>query len=172
MKLLLVRHAIAEERQDWAKTGKSDNLRPLTREGRDKMRRVASAMAAAAPEIDLIASSPLTRTMQTARIVSAAYADAEIVKLESIAPDGTHEDTIAWLAKHSNLRCVAMVGHEPSLSELLTTLLVGSPRDFFEFKKGGVAQLSFSGKPAAGSAKLDWAVQPAMMRVVAKGLRA
>ncbi len=172
MKLLLVRHAIAEEREDWAKTGKGDNLRPLTRDGREKMRRVAAAIASVVPDLDVVASSPLTRAMQTAKIVSAAYSDLEIVRLDSLAPDGSFDGVIEWLEKHTNQRCVALVGHEPSLSGLLASLLVGSPAPFFEFKKGGVAQLSFSGKPAAGGAKLDWAIPPAMMRAVAKATRA
>ena len=37
MQLLLIRHAIAEEQEDFAKTGKDDRLRPLTDEGRKKL---------------------------------------------------------------------------------------------------------------------------------------
>ena len=45
MKLLLIRHAIAEEREDFARTGKDDRLRPLTDEGRKKMKQAARGPA-------------------------------------------------------------------------------------------------------------------------------
>jgi phosphohistidine phosphatase len=167
MKVLLVRHAVAEERQDFAKSGKDDSLRPLTRDGRAKMRRVATAIASLVPEIDIVASSPLTRTMQTAKILAGAYTDLEIIRLDSLAPGGSDRETIEWLATHSNLRCVALIGHEPDMSSLLAAL-TGSPTPFFDFRKAGAAHVSFADKPEAGAAKLDWAVPPSMLRVVAK----
>ena len=36
MRVLLIRHAIAEDRADFAKTGQDDGLRPLARDGRRK----------------------------------------------------------------------------------------------------------------------------------------
>ena len=49
MKLLLIRHAIAEEREDFARTGKDDRLRPLTDEGRKKMKQAARGLRKIAP---------------------------------------------------------------------------------------------------------------------------
>jgi phosphohistidine phosphatase len=166
MKVLLVRHAAAEDRQEFASTGKPDTQRPLTRDGKEKMRRLAQAAAVLVPDLDVIASSALTRAMQTARLLSAAYSDTEIVRLDSLAPEGSHSAVVEWLAKHANLRCVAMVGHEPSLGALLALLTIGGPTSYHDFKKGGMALLSFQGKPAAGSARLEWALTPAVARLV------
>ena len=166
--MLLVRHAIAEERQDFAKTEKPDSERPLTREGREKMRRVARAAAAIVPDLDVIASSPFKRAMQTARILAAAYTDVEIVRVKSIEPGGDHDATIAWLQERSNLRCVAVVGHEPSLGELLTKLSLSNGPIIHSFKKGGMALVSFHGKPAAGEAKIEWIISPAVARLVSR----
>jgi phosphohistidine phosphatase len=44
MKLLIVRHAIAEEREDFARTGKDDRLRPLTDDGRKRMKQGARGL--------------------------------------------------------------------------------------------------------------------------------
>jgi phosphohistidine phosphatase len=171
MKTLLIRHAIAEERGDFAETGKPDSERPLTREGRSKMRRITSGLASLVPEVDLIATSPYTRCLQTAKIVGAAWPDAEIVRLPSLEPNGSHEATLEWLAERSHLRCVAVVGHQPSMGELLTLLLECGDKDFFEFKKGGSALVSSEGKSPARGAVLEWAIQPAALRLIAKGKR-
>ena len=61
MQLLVIRHAIAVEREDFARTGKDDRLRPLTDEGRKKMKQGAKGLRQLAPRIDLLATSPLTR---------------------------------------------------------------------------------------------------------------
>src|SRR6478672_122417 len=58
MKLLLIRHAIAEEREDFARTGKDDRLRPLTDEGRKKMKQGARGLRRCVPAFDLLAPSP------------------------------------------------------------------------------------------------------------------
>ena len=69
MKLLLIRHAIAEEREDFEKTGKDDRLRPLTDEGRKKMKQAARGLKEVVPHVDLLATSPLTRAAQTGAIL-------------------------------------------------------------------------------------------------------
>jgi phosphohistidine phosphatase len=70
MKLLIIRHAVAEERDAWANTGKSDDERPLTTEGRGKMARNARGLREGVPSVDLVATSPLVRARQTAEIVA------------------------------------------------------------------------------------------------------
>ena len=172
MNLLLVRHAVAEEREEFAKTGKRDSERPLTREGREKMRQAAHGVASLLSNLDVIVTSPLKRTVQTARILAAAYTDVDVVRLESLAPDGDHAGTMEWLSRNAHLRSVAMVGHEPSLGELFALLASGRDAPFFEFKKGGVVLLSLGKKPAPGNGRLEWAVQPAALRLISKSKRA
>jgi phosphohistidine phosphatase len=169
MKVLLVRHAPAGDRQEFARNGKADSERPLTREGRAKMRRAAQGVMSLVPELDMIVSSPLTRAMQTARILAASYSDSDITRLDSLSPGGSHDATIHWLAKHSNLRTVALVGHEPGLSELFSNLVSGSDDTLTDFKKGGMALVTFQGKPAPGGATLNWLVTPAILRAIAGG---
>src|SRR5690348_13977000 len=113
MKLLLIRHAIAEEREDFAKTGKDDRLRPLTDEGRKKMKQVARGLQEIAPEIDLLATSPLTRAAQTGAIVDTVYGGLKEVEIEELSPDSTPADFLLWLRKRKE-DCIAAVGHEPS----------------------------------------------------------
>jgi len=167
MKLLLIRHAVAEEREDFAHSGKDDRLRPLTDEGRKKMKQAARGLHALVPEIDLLATSPLTRAAQTGAILDSVYGGLEEVEIEQLAPEATPEEFLRWLRKQK-VDTVAAVGHEPSLSQILSWLLTGTDRKLFAFRKGGACLLEFSeGEPAGGTAMLLWALTPAQLRALA-----
>ena len=166
MKLLLIRHAIAEEREDFAKTGKDDRLRPLTDEGRKKMRQAARGLQTIAPEIDLLATSPLTRAAQTGAIVDSVYGGLKEVEIEELSPESTPNDFLRWLRKQK-AGCIAAVGHEPSISLILSWLLTGSERRIFAFRKGGACLLDFPDEVGAGTATLAWALTPGQLRELA-----
>ena len=97
MRLLAVRHAIAEEPEVFARTGRDDRLRPLTDEGRKRMRRGARGLRSLVPQIDLLATSPLIRAAQTGAILDAVYGDLPAVEIEQLAPEATPQDFLAWL---------------------------------------------------------------------------
>ena len=66
MDLLIVRHGVAEDKEAFAETGKSDDERPLTDKGRKKMKRVSRGLRAIIPDIGLLVTSPLARAHETA----------------------------------------------------------------------------------------------------------
>ena len=166
MKLLLIRHAIAEEREDFARTGKDDRLRPLTDEGRKKMKQAARGLHGLVPGIDLLATSPLTRAAQTGAIVDSVYGGLKEVEIDPLAPEAAPGDFLRWLRKQK-AGTVAAVGHEPGISLILAWLLTGAERPFFAFRKGGACLLEFTGEVAAGKAVLLWALTPAQLRALA-----
>jgi phosphohistidine phosphatase len=166
MKLLLIRHAIAEESEDFAKTGKDDRLRPLTDEGRKKMKQAAKGLREIAPAIDLLATSPLTRAAQTGAILDSVYGGLQEVEIDELAPEATPEDFLLWL-RQQKAECIAAVGHEPSLSLILSWFLTGTERRIHSFRKGGACLLEFSGEVGAGTATLLWALAPAQLRALA-----
>lgn len=166
MKLLLLRHAIAEERDDFARTGKDDRLRPLTDEGRKKMKQGARGLRRVLPEIDLLATSPLTRAAQTGAIVDSIYGGLSEVEIEELSPEATPTDFLRWLRKQKAEILVA-VGHEPSISLILSWLLTGSERRIFSFRKGGACLIDFAGEVGAGTATLLWALTPGQLRDLA-----
>ncbi|MBW8873369.1 MAG: histidine phosphatase family protein [Acidobacteria bacterium] len=167
MKLLLLRHAIAEEQEDFARTGKDDRLRPLTDEGRKKMKQGARGLKQVLPGIDLLATSPLTRAAQTAAIVDSVYGGLAEVEIEELSPEATPTDFLRWLRKQK-AETLAAVGHEPSISLILSWLLTGSERRLFAFRKGGACLLEFSGEVGAGTATLLWALTPGQLRDLAE----
>ena len=168
MQLLVIRHAIAEEREDFARTGKDDRLRPLTDEGRKKMKQGAKGLRQLAPRIDLLATSPLTRAAQTGAILDTVYGGLSEVEIEELSPEATPTDFLRWLRKQK-AECIAVVGHEPSISLILSWLLTGSERRIFSFRKGGACLIEFSGEIGAGTATLLWALTPAQLRDLADG---
>jgi phosphohistidine phosphatase len=166
MKLLMIRHAIAEESEDFARTGKDDDLRPLTDEGRKKMRLAAKGLRGIVPAIDLLATSPLTRAAQTGAILDSVYGGVKEVEVAELAPDSTPVDFLRWLRKQKG-ETVAVVGHEPSISLFLSWLLTGTERRIFSFRKGGACLLEFPGEIGAGTATLLWALTPGQLRELA-----
>ena len=166
MKLLLIRHAIAEEREDFAKTGRDDRLRPLTDEGRKKMKQAARGLREIVPEIGLLATSPLTRAAQTGAIVDSVYGGLKEVEIEELAPEATPNDFLRWLRKQK-AEVLAAVGHEPSLSLILSWLLTGNERRLFAFRKGGACLLEFPDEVGAGTAILLWALTSGQLRDLA-----
>ena len=166
MRLLMIRHAIAEEREDFARTGKDDNLRPLTDEGRKKMKQNARGLKKLVPEIDLLATSPLTRAAQTGAILDSVFGGLSEVEVEELAPDAAPREFLRWLRKQKG-DCVAVVGHEPSISSILSWLLTGGERRILAFRKGGACLLDFPDEVAAGGAILLWALTPAQLRRLA-----
>jgi phosphohistidine phosphatase len=168
MRLLVIRHAIAEDRDEWAFSGKPDAERPLTRDGRDRMRRAASGIALEAPRLDLIATSPLVRAVQTAEIVADEYDGKELTVVGELSPECAPETLLPWLRSHEPDTTIAVVGHEPHLGFLVGWLLTGRHESFVELKKGAAVLLEFDDPPAAGNATLLWALQPGQLRRLRK----
>ncbi len=164
MQLLIVRHAIAEERDDFALTGKPDDLRPLTNKGRNKMRKNVRGLLKLVPHINLIATSPLVRAMQTTEIVAKEYFNPPQETLPALAPRGAAQSVLAWLQQQPTHDLVALVGHEPELGELATWLLSGKPDTWLPMKKGGMCLLDFPDKIAPAEADLCWLLTPAQLR--------
>src|SRR5688500_2542867 len=90
MRVVVIRHAIAEDQDEFAKTGRGDGERSLTKEGRRKMRAGAAGLRTIVEQIDVLAASPLERAKQTAEIVREAYGDSlkttEVAALEPTKP--------------------------------------------------------------------------------------
>lgn len=164
MQLLVIRHAIAQEREEFAATGRDDSERPLTAEGRDKLRRGLPGLRRMVPRIDLLASSPFTRARETAELVGEAYGIDEIKTVDALVPDGALQDVQSWLQRRSSAKVVAIVGHEPQLGELVTWLMSGLREGRVEMKKAGAALIEFDGQPGPGVGVLRWLLTAGQLR--------
>ena len=168
MHLLIIRHAIAEDRDSFASSGKSDDHRPLTDEGRSKMKLGAEGLRIIVPDISLLAASPLTRAQETAEIVGKEYGLEIGATTDSLRPRAAFTEFTTWIAEHGNQDVVAAVGHEPHLSALTTWLICGDKQSHLELKKGGACLVAFSGVPKKGGGTLEWVLHPSHLRAIAK----
>ena len=168
MQLLIVRHGIAEDKADFAKTGKSDDLRPLTAEGKDSMERIAAGLRTIVPRISVLATSPLVRARETAEILARAYEIEIEAMTDALLPNAAFEQFIDWIGNRGKREVVAVVGHEPHLTGLATWLMCGTSECHIELKKGGACLLTFRVAPTPGSGTLDWLMYPKHLRALAE----
>jgi phosphohistidine phosphatase len=163
MELYCLRHGLAVD-QDTEGIHK-DAERPLTAEGKRKMRAVAKGMRAMGLEFDVILSSPSVRAWQTAEIVAVAMdARDRLILEEGLAPEGSPKQVVESL---NNLdprpEQVLVVGHEPCLSELVSLLVAGNAALEIVLKKGGLCKLSAESFKPARCAALEWLLTPRQM---------
>lgn len=163
MKLLLVRHAIAEDAETFSADASADARRPLTEIGRKKMRKGANRLRAQLERMELLACSPLVRARETAEIIARAYGDVPIVERPELDYRFPPEAVVDWLAQCPEETIVA-VGHEPQLSRLSGLLLAGESRSLIVFRKGGAAFFEFPGRAAVGKGVLHWVLTAGQLR--------
>lgn len=164
MQLLIVRHGIAEDHEAWAP--RDDESRPLTDDGKKKMKEAAKGLHSLVPKLDVLASSPLTRAMQTAMILSKLYDKGEPQKVDALAP-GQHPSAFTtWLRSQAARKTVAVVGHEPSLGTIISWLAAGVEQSFVELGKGGACLLDLGERIDAGQALIEWVLRPSHLRAL------
>jgi phosphohistidine phosphatase len=168
MRLLVIRHGPAGDRDEFAFTGRPDSERPLTKEGRTRMKRAAQGLAEIVDKPAVVATSPLTRAVQTAELVASACGAPAPAVLEELGPERPADDLLPWLRTHPADALVAIVGHDPHLTFLTGWLLTGRHESFVELKKGGAVLLDFDDPPAPGGATLLWALAPGQLRRMGK----
>jgi len=168
MKVLIVRHAKAEDRDAFAAQGKPDTQRPLTEAGRKQARKAGEALKEMLPRIDVLATSPLVRALDTARLIAKAYKKLSPAELPALAPGTSEKALLTWLQQQPADATVALIGHEPDLSRVATWLLTGRSGAIMEFKKGGACLLEFAQTPEAGRATLAWLLTAGQLRRLAR----
>ncbi|MGK2962823.1 MAG: phosphohistidine phosphatase SixA [Gemmatimonadaceae bacterium] len=164
MNLLIVRHAIAEDREDFAETGQPDDQRPLTDQGKRKMKKAARGLQRAVDNIDHLATSPLTRAAQTAEIISEVFGIGGAEVVPALVPGARPEEFVEWCAPHGDRNVVAIVGHEPHLSSLAAWLTGEAGGSEIDLKKGAACLIEFDGAAARGGGTLRWLLTPRRLR--------
>ena len=152
MKIYLVRHGKAAD-----EGYRVDADRPLTDDGRARMRATARAWAKEAPSApELWLVSPLVRAVQTCEIcVDAFKVDGPVEVTRALEPEAPISQIVERL-DGERIDSIALVSHEPLCSALASHLLA---RSFANgFKKGAV--LSMKRTEADKPAKLVWYLEP------------
>ncbi len=162
IELYLIRHGLAGEHGTYA----NDDERPLTPEGQQKTKRVAEKLRSLDLGINLMLTSPLVRARQTAEILYSAGVGAQLQESADLAPTGTLEHWLGWFDQWRQTadQRLALVGHEPCLSEWAEQLLWGSVAHSIVIKKAGVIGLLLpeTGDPR-GESQLFWLTPPRLL---------
>ncbi|MDD1697084.1 MAG: phosphohistidine phosphatase SixA [Methanoregula sp.] len=163
MDLFILRHGKAEKSSDVT----PDSARALTREGKEEVKKVALWMKVNNIRFDAIATSPLKRACETAKIVAAVLDQKDRLTVwEELAPGGD-PDTICYHASEYNENAtVLIIGHEPGLSMLISKIIGDTGDASITLSKAGLAKIqnySFTRQP---SGDLRWLLTPKHMRLI------
>ena len=166
MNLYLLRHGIAVDRG--SPYYPSDDDRPLTPEGQQKMLQAARGMKALRLAFDLILSSPVLRARQTAEIVAGVF---DTMNLLSFSPHLSTSGDARALVKQLNeqyadRKDILLAGHEPYLSGMVSRLVSGEQGLAIDYKKGGLCLLQAETLRWGKCAALCWLLTPGQLRAI------
>jgi phosphohistidine phosphatase len=156
MQIYLLRHGIAED----AKPGSPDAERPLTAEGRDKLRRVLKRARTADLDPTLILSSPYRRAMETAAVAAEVLAyKGEIVRTRALVPEASPFDAWEEIRKRKDERAILLSSHEPLMSSMAAFLL-DSPALQVDMKKAALVRIDCERLGPKPAGVLKWMLTP------------
>ncbi len=158
--LFVMRHAEAEE----ALPDMDDAQRNLTKKGKKATRAVGRWMARNDLCVDRIASSPLTRALKTARILSEELEGPEPVTVPELAGQASAKDlALALAGLFEGADTVLVVGHQPQLGQLVSLLVTGGIFGRFELGKASLCRIVCEEFRPGKCGSLDLLVRPDLL---------
>jgi phosphohistidine phosphatase len=165
MKLILVRHGLAAERELFERQNKDESQRPLVIKGRKRSQVMAVELKSWIQDVDLLVSSPYLRAKQTAELFRQSLVPKKYFESIELIPSAPPMAFAGWLRSNAALATkVVVVGHSPQLDLFASWCLSGRLESFIEIKKSGILGLEIESfhdfKP--GHAELRFLVSPKM----------
>ena len=159
MIVYFLRHASAGQR---LASPKKDEKRGLDKEGIEQCGYVGRALAALDVQVDIIISSPLKRSTQTAALVGNEMGHEGKLQIEAaLRPQASFADFRKMLDKYASQEAVLVVGHNPNLSEFLGRLVSQTGCEAsLDLRKGAVARVELR----RNSGSLHWCLTPKILR--------
>ena len=156
MNLFILRHASAGTRRA---NPLLDIKRPLDKDGKRYCLQLAHVLNALKIQFDLVVSSHLKRSLQTASLVGTETGYESAIQIsKALAPDATLRDFQRLLHDCRDRENVLLVGHNPNISAFLGSLLVPTASHataHVRLRKGSLARLSLARGPATLQSLLD-----------------
>ena len=161
MFIYFLRHASAGQR---VTNVKKDEKRGLDKDGIQQCGYVGRALAALGVHVELILSSPLKRSSQTASLVGNEMGhEGKLVLENGLRPEATYSDFQKMLTKYARHDSILLVGHNPNLREFLGRVISANGCEAaIDLKKGAVAKVE-SGR---SSGSLSWCFTPRILRTI------
>jgi phosphohistidine phosphatase len=134
MNLYLMRHADAGLPRG---NPTLDARRSLIKDGKDQCILMAALLSAFKVQVDVILSSPLKRSLQTAQFVGTELGyEGKVEVCPALGMDATYVDFQRLLAKYADREGVLAVGHNPNLFQFLGRLVTGNGGANLRVRKG------------------------------------
>jgi len=161
MFVYFLRHASAGQRVN---NLKKDEKRGLDKEGIEQCGYIGRALAALGVQVEVIVSSPLKRSTQTAALVGNEMGhEGKLVVENALRPEAGFADFQKMIEKYSRQDAILLVGHNPNLRDFLGRVISDSGCEaVVELKKGAVAKVEM--RRSAGS--LSWCITPRILRTL------
>ena len=151
MNLFLLRHASAGLRR---LNPLLDSKRPLDKEGKQHCLQLAHVLNALKINFDLVISSPLKRSLQTAQLVATETGyETPILLSTALSPAANFADFQKLVQDHSDRENLLVVGHSPNIQQFLGSILAspaseGKSIPQLRMRKGTIARVAISKGPA------------------------
>ncbi len=168
MVLYLLRHASAGTRRA---NQVLDVRRPLDRQGKRDCLLLGNTLSSMKVSFDIVISSPLKRSLQTASLVGTETGyEQKILLSDALAPAATHQQFQKLLAECVGYESVLVVGHSPNLVQFLGLMMqpaaVGEDCTkrpaAVRLRKGAIARVNME----RGAATMSWLLDPRVVRTL------
>jgi len=161
MFLYFLRHASAGQQLN---NPKKDEKRGLDQDGIQQCGYIGRALAALGVQVEIILSSPLKRSTQTAALVGNEMGHEGKLMLENaLRPEASFADFQKMLQKYARQDSIMVVGHNPNLRDFLGRVISERGCEaMIELKKGAVAKVEM--RRSSGS--LSWCITPRILRTL------
>lgn len=167
MNLYLMRHGSAGTRR---KSSLLDLRRPLDKAGKRDCMLLGNTLSSMNVSFDLIVSSPLKRSLQTASLVGTETGyEQKILLSDALAPTAQFAQFEKLLVECAGHESLLVVGHSPNLVQFLGMLMQPAQATkasrtiaAVRMRKGSIARLTFE----RGAATLQWMLDPRLVRTL------
>jgi len=158
MKLYVIRHATAHDVGE--KGILTDEARFLTDAGKKEASQLGAYLKSKSVKLELLAHSPLVRAAETAKIL-AEHLHCELRTIEKLSTEHDVDDHLDVLNQLKFMDRVGIVGHQPTLSKLILTLMGANPRAGLKFTKCAMAVLNLERLGSTWTGQLVTLLSPA-----------
>ena len=160
MEIYIVRHGDAVDRNDPQMT--SDEMRPLTEDGRDETALMAVLLGKLGVKPDLLLTSPLVRARQTAEIIADILGPKHGATVsDELAPGGSLAAVLNDLLSTGRPAQTVLTGHMPEVGELVGLLAWNQRECSISFRTAGVCRVDLPDEsPFPGHGQLRWLLPP------------
>ena len=145
-----------------------DTKRQLTVSGKKEVVEIAKSLKKLGVKFNIIFSSPLSRTFQTAKIIAEEYKfTKQIEQSEELKPNGSKVFLYNKLSKLNIDSVILIVGHEPYLSSMINDIISNNKNsNNIILKKAGLSRIKITSTVPILKGELRWLLTPRILKKI------